>query len=62
MSYRDHLDFGLVADREQVDDLWPMLEGLRHALAEFEGAAGIAAKPVKRARKAPTHLDTTTGR
>jgi diacylglycerol O-acyltransferase / wax synthase len=60
MSYRDHLDFGLVADREQVDDLWSMLEGLRRALAELEGAAGIAAKPVKRARRAPARLDTTT--
>ena len=27
MSYRDHLDFGIVADREQVDDVWSMLEG-----------------------------------
>ena len=27
MSYRDRLDFGIVADREQVDDVWSMLEG-----------------------------------
>jgi WS/DGAT/MGAT family acyltransferase len=41
MSYRDHLDFGIVADREQVDDVWSMLDGLRSALAEFESAVGI---------------------
>jgi diacylglycerol O-acyltransferase / wax synthase len=41
MSYRDHLDFGIVADREQVDDAWSLLDGLRAALAEFEAAVGI---------------------
>jgi tetrahydromethanopterin S-methyltransferase subunit H len=41
MSYRNHLDFGIVADREQVDDVWSMMEGLRAALAEFERAVGI---------------------
>jgi diacylglycerol O-acyltransferase len=41
MSYRDHLDFGIVADREQVDDVWSMLEGLRTELVAFEAAAGI---------------------
>ncbi len=39
MSYRDHLDFGIVADREQVDDVWSMLEGLRSELAAFSGLA-----------------------
>jgi len=41
MSYRDHLDFGVVADREQVDDAWEMLDDLRAALHEFEAAVGI---------------------
>jgi hypothetical protein len=41
MSYRDHLDFGIVADREQVEDAWTMLDGLRAALAEFGTAVGI---------------------
>jgi hypothetical protein len=41
MSYRGHLDFGIVADRELVDDVWSMLDGLRSALAEFESAVGI---------------------
>ena len=39
MSYLDHLDFGIVADRDSVDDAWSMLEGLGHALDELmEGA------------------------
>lgn len=41
MSYRDHLDFGIVADREQVDDAWELLDDLRAALHEFEAAVGI---------------------
>jgi diacylglycerol O-acyltransferase / wax synthase len=41
MSYRDHLDFGIVADREQVDDVWSMLDGLRAELAAFQAAAGM---------------------
>jgi hypothetical protein len=38
MSYLDHLDFGLVSDRDQIDELWPLLDRLRHALDELEGA------------------------
>jgi hypothetical protein len=38
MSYLDHLDFGIVADREQVDDVWSMLAGLRDALEELTSA------------------------
>jgi diacylglycerol O-acyltransferase / wax synthase len=35
MSYLDHLDFGIVADRELVDDTWSLLAGLKHALSEL---------------------------
>ncbi|MFZ0042312.1 MAG: wax ester/triacylglycerol synthase family O-acyltransferase [Solirubrobacteraceae bacterium] len=35
MSYRDHMDVGIIGDREQLDDAWPMLEGMRAALEEF---------------------------
>jgi WS/DGAT/MGAT family acyltransferase len=41
MSYRDHLDFGIVGDREQVDDAWEILDDLRAALHEFEAAVGM---------------------
>jgi WS/DGAT/MGAT family acyltransferase len=36
MSYRDHLDFGIVADRELVVDPWCLIEGLRHGLGELD--------------------------
>ncbi|HSV41013.1 MAG TPA: wax ester/triacylglycerol synthase family O-acyltransferase [Nocardioidaceae bacterium] len=36
-SYRDQLSFGIVADRAQLDDAWPMIDGLRTALAELLG-------------------------
>jgi diacylglycerol O-acyltransferase len=36
MSYLDHVDFGIVVDREQVDDAWPLMEGLHAALEEFD--------------------------
>jgi hypothetical protein len=36
MSYRDHVDFGIVADREQVDDVWGLMEGTERALEELE--------------------------
>jgi WS/DGAT/MGAT family acyltransferase len=36
MSYRDHVDFGIVADREQVDDVWSLMEGAGRALEELE--------------------------
>ena len=28
MSYLDHLDFGIVADRDQVDDVWTLMDRL----------------------------------
>ena len=27
MSYRDHVDFGIIADRDQVDDAWALMDG-----------------------------------
>jgi diacylglycerol O-acyltransferase / wax synthase len=38
MSYLDHLDFGIVADRDQVDDVWSLMDGLSHTLNEMTGA------------------------
>ena len=40
LSYRDHLDFGIVADREQIGDAWPLMQGLAAALRELEAAIG----------------------
>jgi diacylglycerol O-acyltransferase len=40
MSYRDGMDFGIVTDRDQLPDPWPLLDGLAAALDEFEAVAG----------------------
>ena len=35
LSYRDQLGFGIVADREQLNDPWALLAALTDALAEL---------------------------
>jgi WS/DGAT/MGAT family acyltransferase len=35
ISYLDHIDIGIIGDREQLEDPWPMVEGMRAALEEF---------------------------
>jgi WS/DGAT/MGAT family acyltransferase len=41
MSYRGRMDFGIVADREQIPDVWRLIEWLRGAVGELlpEGRA-----------------------
>jgi len=36
MSYRDHIDFGIVGDRDQIQDAWPLMDDLKRALDELE--------------------------
>jgi len=36
LSYRDHIDFGIVGDREQVDDTWSLVEDAQRALQELD--------------------------
>ena len=36
LSYRDHIDFGIVADRDQLDDAWPLMRKLSEALDDME--------------------------
>ncbi len=36
MSYCGHLDFGIVADREQMRDVWKLIDWLGESLAELE--------------------------
>jgi len=36
VSYKNRVDFGIVGDREQIDDAWDFLEGAGHALRELE--------------------------
>jgi hypothetical protein len=35
MSYRDHIDLGIVCDRELVGDAWELLHGTAAALEEM---------------------------
>jgi hypothetical protein len=43
MSYCGLLNFGIVSDREQMPDLWSLVEWLRDALAELEAVGAPAA-------------------
>jgi WS/DGAT/MGAT family acyltransferase len=53
LSYRDHVDFGIVGDRESVGEVWPLIEGVQTALDELiEQVCPPAPKPASR-RKAP---------
>jgi diacylglycerol O-acyltransferase len=36
LSYLDHIDFGIVADHDMVDDAWPMMEAVEDALREID--------------------------
>ena len=36
VSYKNRVDFGIIGDREQLDDAWDFLEGAAHALRELE--------------------------
>jgi WS/DGAT/MGAT family acyltransferase len=40
VSYKNRVDFGIVGDREQIDDAWAFLEGAAHALGELENLKG----------------------
>ena len=51
MSYLDHLDFGIVADRDQIHDVWPLIDHLHTALDELQtvldrsGRTGVRQRP-----------------
>ena len=49
LSYRDHLDFGIVADRDQVDDVWSLMDGAAGALEELESVISGTSRPPRRA-------------
>ncbi len=61
-SYHGSLDFGFVADRELVPDLWSMIDLLHESMAELHGAAQAAmapAEPAARAGKRPVRRTRT---
>jgi hypothetical protein len=38
LSHRDHIDVGLVADRDKIENAWPLMEGITRALDILEAA------------------------
>jgi WS/DGAT/MGAT family acyltransferase len=53
MSYRDHLDFGIVTDQGQIPDAWPFIEHLHTALEELKTVLHRQGRTVKQ-RPAPS--------
>src|ERR687895_670675 len=43
MSYLDHVDFGIVADRDQLPDVWPLVRAAQHEVDRL--AAALPAVP-----------------
>jgi WS/DGAT/MGAT family acyltransferase len=64
LSYRDHVDFGIVVDRDMVDDAWPLMDAMRDALADLDAAVcGTRVEPSRprsrgKARKRPAKAAT----
>ena len=53
MSYAGHLDIGILADREQMPDVWNLIGWLEDALVELEQAASVSKRaPSARAKPA----------
>jgi diacylglycerol O-acyltransferase / wax synthase len=42
MSYRDHLDVGIVVDHDMVDDAWELQDAMRDALEELRAVPSAA--------------------
>ena len=36
MSYRDHIDFGIIADRDQLPDAWPLMRSVERSLQALD--------------------------
>lgn len=58
MSYMDSLDFGIVVDRDQLDDPWPVLDALRAGLDELRQLAQAPPTPIR--RKSTTRSKATS--
>jgi len=51
MSYRDHIDFGIVGDRDMIGDAWPLMDLLTTACQELDEEI-CGAKRRRRAQRA----------
>ena len=47
MSYRDHLDFGIVTDQGQIPDAWPFIDHLHTALEELQSVLHRTGRTLK---------------
>ena len=66
MSYCGNIDFGLVADRDQMPDLWKLLGWLREALEELkpigrDGDRGQADEAASQHESAPARTPSQSG-
>jgi hypothetical protein len=54
MSYCGRLDFGIVADRDQMPDVWQLIEWLENSLVELlpDGNQKRPAEPARTAAEA----------
>jgi diacylglycerol O-acyltransferase / wax synthase len=50
LSYRDQLDFGIVVDREMVDDAWDLIKRLKAAHAELHALVSPPARASRNGR------------
>jgi diacylglycerol O-acyltransferase / wax synthase len=50
MSYRDHLDFGIVTDQGQIPDAWPFITHLHTALDELQSVLHRTGRTATRQR------------
>jgi WS/DGAT/MGAT family acyltransferase len=57
MSYCGHLDFGIVADREQMPDVWSLMGWLGEALEELRPSAPPTTRPHDRSEPAKMGSD-----
>src|SRR3954462_10182620 len=58
MSYRDHLDFGIVTDQGQIPDAWPFTEHLHTALDDLQSVLQRPGRTVRTAKRTPTPTPT----
>jgi diacylglycerol O-acyltransferase / wax synthase len=45
MSYLDHMDFGVVADRDQIPDVWPLVRGALREVDRLAAALPAVGRP-----------------
>ena len=60
MSYRGHLDFGILADRDQMPDVWKLIGWLREGLEELDARVSLLWRVLPKVMAGHTLLYRTT--